>query len=52
MIRDLQNIVQFLCTARTIANLIYVNSPAGSTLARYKLKHWLNTCVRLLSPTL
>jgi len=23
-----------LCTARTIANLIHVNSPGGSTLAR------------------
>ena len=26
--------VQFLCTARTIANLIHINSPGGSTLAR------------------
>jgi len=33
MIRDLQNNVQFLCTARTVANLIHVNSPGGSTLA-------------------
>jgi len=32
MIRDLQNYVQFLCTARTIANLTHVNSPGGSTL--------------------
>jgi len=32
--RDLQNNVQFLCTARTIANLIHVNLPGGSTLAR------------------
>jgi len=31
--RDLQNNVQFLCTARTIANLIHVNSPGGSTSA-------------------
>jgi len=23
-----------LCTARTVANLIHVNSPGGSTLAR------------------
>jgi len=34
MIRDVQNNVQFLCTARTIANLIQINSPGGSTLAR------------------
>jgi len=34
MIKDVQNNVQFLCTARTIANLIHVNSPRGSTLAR------------------
>ena len=34
MIKDLQNNVLFLCTARTIANLIHVNSPGGSTLAR------------------
>jgi len=34
MIRDLQNNVQFSCTAPTIANLIHVNSPGGSTLAR------------------
>ena len=34
MISDLQNNVQFLCTARTIANLIHVNSPGGNTLAR------------------
>jgi len=34
MIRDLQNNVQFLSIARTIANLIHVNSPGGSTLAR------------------
>jgi len=34
MIRDLQNNVQFLWTARTVANLIHVNSPGGSTLAR------------------
>ena len=37
MIRDIQNNVnnvQFLCTARTIANLIHVNSPGGSSLAR------------------
>jgi len=34
MIRDLQNNVQFLCTALTIANLIHVKSPGGSTLAR------------------
>jgi len=34
MIRDLQNNVQFLCTVRTIANLIHDNSPGGSTLAR------------------
>jgi len=33
MTRDLQNNVQFLCTARTIANLIHVNSPGGSTSA-------------------
>jgi len=33
MIRDLQNNVQ-LCTARTIAKLMHVNSPGGSTLAR------------------
>jgi len=33
MITDLQNNVQFLCTARTIANLMHVNSPGGSTLA-------------------
>ena len=26
--------VQFLCTARTVANLIHVNLPGGSTLAR------------------
>jgi len=34
MTRDLQNNVQFLCTACTVANLIHVNSPGGSTLAR------------------
>jgi len=34
MIRDLQNNVQILCTAHTIANLIHVNSPGGRTLAR------------------
>ena len=34
IIRDLKNNVQFLCTARTIANLIHVNSPGSSTLAR------------------
>jgi len=34
MIRDLQNNVQFLCTARKIANVIHVNLPGGSTLAR------------------
>jgi len=34
MIRDLQNNVQFLCTARIVANLIHINSPCGSTLAR------------------
>jgi len=38
MIGDLQNNVQFLCTARTIANVPkcchLVNSPGGSTLAR------------------
>jgi len=34
MIRDLQNNVQFSCTARTFANLIHINSPGGSTLAR------------------
>jgi len=34
MIRDLQNNVQFLCTARTTANLIHDNLPGGSTLAR------------------
>jgi len=34
MIRDLQSNVQYLCTARTVANLIHVNSPGGSTLAR------------------
>jgi len=36
MIRDLQNTVQFLCTARKIANVIKlnVNLPGGSTLAR------------------
>jgi len=34
MTRDLQTNEQFLCTARTIANLIHVNSPCGSTLAR------------------
>jgi len=34
MIRDLQNNVQFLCIAHTIANLIHDNSPGGSTLAR------------------
>jgi len=34
MIRDLRNNVQFLCTARTIANLIHVNSPSGSTSSR------------------
>jgi len=33
MTRDLQNNVQFLCTARTIANLIHDNSPGGSTSA-------------------
>jgi len=33
MITDLQNNVQFLCTARTIATLMHVNSPGGSTLA-------------------
>jgi len=32
MIRDLQNNVQYLCTACTIANLIHDNSPGGSTL--------------------
>jgi len=26
--------VQFLCSARTFANLIHVNSPGGSTSAR------------------
>jgi len=36
MIRD-QNMCR-LC-ARTIANLIHVNSPGGSTLGRKKLKH-------------
>jgi len=34
MIRDLQNNVQFLCQASTVANLKHVNSPGGSTLAR------------------
>jgi len=34
MIKDIQNNVQFLCTACIIANLIHVNSPGGSTLAR------------------
>jgi len=34
MIRDLQNNVQFLCTARTSANLMHYNSPGGSILAR------------------
>jgi len=33
MIRDPQNNLQFLCTAQTIANLIHVNSPGGSTSA-------------------
>jgi len=33
MIRDLENNVQFLCTARTVTNLIHVNSQGGSTLA-------------------
>jgi len=37
MIRDLQNMCSFC--ARTIANLIHVNSPGDSTSARYKLKH-------------
>jgi len=50
MIRDLQNMCSFC--ARTIANLIHVNSPGGSTSARYKLKHWLHTCVRKLSLSL
>jgi len=30
MIRDLRNNVQFLCTARTIDNLIHVNSPVAA----------------------
>jgi len=34
MIRDLHNNAQFLCTSRTVANLIHDNSPGGSTLAR------------------
>jgi len=34
---DLQNMGSFC--ARTIANLIHVNSPDGSTSARQKLKH-------------
>jgi len=50
MIRDLQNMCSFC--ARTIANFIHVNSPGGSTSARYKLKHWLHTCVRKLSLSL
>jgi len=32
MIRDLQNMCSFC--ARTVANLIHVNSPGGSTSAR------------------
>ena len=31
--RDLQNNVQFLSTARTMANVIHVNSPGGSISA-------------------
>ena len=44
--------MQFLCTARTIAKLIHINSPGGSTSARWKLKHLLQTCVLILSLTL